>query len=74
MPVIRIEVPMTRDEAKKIFALYQNGAKHRRSEDAALDEAWKRGRTPTGHIRFVGLTNGQPPSLKYDVTVHTDLT
>lgn len=73
MPVIRVELPSTRDEAKKILALYQKGAKHRHSEDAAIDEAWKRGRTPTGRIRFAGLTNGQPPSLKYDVTVHTEL-
>lgn len=73
MPVIRVELPSTRDEGKKILTMYQNGNKHRRSEDAALDEAWKRGRTPTGRVRFAGLTNGQPPSLKYDVTVHTEL-
>ncbi|GAA3283097.1 hypothetical protein GCM10020260_11290 [Nesterenkonia halobia] len=73
MPVMRIEIPTTRDEAKKILALYEGNSKHRRSEDLAIDEAWKHDRTPTGRIWFAGLTNGQPPSLKFDVEVHTNL-
>ncbi len=31
------------------------------------------GRTPTGKVHFFGLTNGQPPDLKFDVEVYPDL-
>ena len=70
---IRIEIPATRDEAKKIVALYQNGSKHGQSEEMALEEAWRKGWTPSGRVRFAGITNGQPPNLKYDVAVYPDI-
>lgn len=73
MPVIRVEIPTTRDDAKRVFALYRAGSKYRGGEEAAVEEAWRLGRTPTGAVHFAGLTNGQPPSLKYDVAVHTEL-
>jgi hypothetical protein len=72
VPVVRVELSATRDEAKKIFALYQKGSKDRDSEERAIEEAWARGRTPTGELRFVGLTHGNPPDLMFDVSVHSD--
>jgi len=74
MPVVRIELPSTREEASKILTLYQKGFKHRQSEDVAIDEVWSQGHTPTGDIKFAGITNGQPPRLKYDVTIYPNLT
>lgn len=73
MPVIRIEIPTSRDEAKKILALYEKGSRHQRLEYRAINDAWNRGHTPTGRVHFVGITNGQPPNLKFDVHVYSDL-
>lgn len=73
MPLIRIEMPSTRDEAKRLLAQYESGARDLAWEERVVDEAWRRGRTPTGRVRFVGVTNGQPPSLKFDVEVHPEV-
>ncbi|WP_312349377.1 hypothetical protein [Actinomyces sp.] len=73
MPTIRVELTSTREEGRRILALHHSGAHHRPGEEAAIEQAWKQGRTPTGAVHFAGLTNGQPPRLKYDVTVHPDI-
>lgn len=44
------------------------------SRDAARDEVWRRGRTPAADPVFVGITNGEPVRLIYDVDVYPDTT
>jgi hypothetical protein len=45
---------------------------HRESREAARAEAWRRGWTPAGEPVFVGVTNGEPVHLMYDVEVYSD--
>nr|WP_157527379.1 hypothetical protein [Kibdelosporangium sp. MJ126-NF4]CEL14512.1 hypothetical protein [Kibdelosporangium sp. MJ126-NF4]CTQ88877.1 hypothetical protein [Kibdelosporangium sp. MJ126-NF4] len=54
--------------------VYQAGQIHRESRDAARDEVWRRGRTPAADPVFVGITNGEPVRLIYDVDVYPDTT
>ena len=39
--------------------------------DEATDETWRAGYTPVGRPVFVGLTNGEPISYRFDVPVDT---
>ena len=48
------------------------GRIHRESRDAARTEAWRLGRTPAGEPVFVGVSNGEPVRLQYDVEVYPE--
>lgn len=72
MPVIRIELDSDRDRAKRFHERVQRGEPFTQERDAVIEEAWGRGYTPTGEVHYRGRTNGQPPSLKFDVEVRID--
>ncbi|WP_166850824.1 hypothetical protein [Isoptericola sp. BMS4] len=74
MPMVRIELRATdRAEAQRVVRAYADGGRHRPSDDAALDEVARLGRTPAGRPRCVGMTNGQPTYLKFDVEVYPEV-
>ncbi|WP_239145860.1 hypothetical protein [Actinoplanes couchii] len=52
------------------MALHLAGRVHRESVEAARAEVWRHGRTPAGEPVFVGVSNGEPVRLLYDVEVH----
>jgi hypothetical protein len=54
--------------------LHQADKAHHESRDAARAEAWRRGWTPAGEPVFVGVTNGEPVRLLYDVVVYPGTT
>ncbi|SNY62162.1 hypothetical protein [Paractinoplanes atraurantiacus] len=72
MPLVRVQIASTRGAAKKVLALHQAGKVDRPSRDAARDEVIRLGRTPAGEPVFVGVTNGEPVHLLYDVRVYLD--
>lgn len=72
MPVIRVELASDRERAKSFDERVRRGGRFPKERDLALEEAWTRGYTPTGEVHYRGRTNGQPPSLKFDVEVHID--
>ncbi|MFF5987303.1 hypothetical protein [Prauserella flavalba] len=74
MPLLRIELDSDKQTARRILRLYQSGQLHRESRDAAREGVWRRGRTPAAEPVFVGITNGEPARLIYDVEVHPDTT
>ncbi|MDO3703179.1 hypothetical protein Q3W71_16020 [Micromonospora sp. C28SCA-DRY-2] len=74
MALMRIQLDTDRATARRVLALHQAGRIHRESRDAARDEVWRRGRTPAGEPVFVGLTNGHPVRLIYDVEVYPETT
>ncbi len=74
MPKLRIELlAADRDEAKAVVAAYADSGTHRSSEDTVLAEVWRLGRTPAGRPECVGMTNGSPTYLKFDVGVYADV-
>ncbi|MER7893228.1 hypothetical protein ABTX15_25740 [Micromonospora sp. NPDC094482] len=70
MPLIRIQLESDRTTARRVLELHRAGRIHRESRDAARAEAWRLGRTPAGEPVFVGVTNGVPVRLLYDVEVY----
>jgi hypothetical protein len=68
--LIRIQVDSDRGTARRVLELHQAGKVHRESRDAARDEVWRLGHTPAREPVFVGVTNGEPVRLLYDVEVH----
>lgn len=72
MPVIRIELASDRERARSLHDRVRRGGQYPQERELVLDEAWSRGYTPTGEVHYRGRTNGQPPSLKFDVEVHLD--
>ncbi|XVU26079.1 hypothetical protein ACQPZJ_03185 [Actinoplanes sp. CA-054009] len=70
MAVVRVQVTSTRGAAKKVLALHRAGRVDRPSRDAAREEVVRLGRTPAAEPVFVGVTNGEPVHLLYDVEVH----
>jgi hypothetical protein len=50
------------------------GERGAESRDAARAEVWRRGRTPAAEPVFVGVTNGEPVRLLYDVEIYPDTT
>ncbi|KXK58407.1 hypothetical protein AWW66_29970 [Micromonospora rosaria] len=72
MPLLRIAVDSDRATARRVLELHLAGKVHRPSRDTARDEVWRRGRTPAAEPVFVGVTNGAPVRLLYDVQVHSD--
>lgn len=74
MPMLRIEIAATDQiEAKRIQSVYQRGERNVKLDDEATDEAWRAGYTPVGRPVFVGLTNGEPLSYRFDVPVETSV-
>ncbi|OZV77304.1 hypothetical protein CA850_24110 [Micromonospora echinospora] len=71
---MRIQLESDRATARRVMALHLADKVHRESRDAARAEVWRRGRTPAGEPIFVGVTNGEPVRLLYDVEVHCDTT
>ncbi|MEV4539171.1 hypothetical protein AB0J82_35910 [Asanoa sp. NPDC049518] len=74
VPLMRVQLDTDRATARRVLDLHRAGGVHRESRDAALDEIWRRGHTPAGEPVFVGLTNGDPVHLVYDVLVHSGTT
>jgi hypothetical protein len=74
MPLMRIQLDSDKYTARRVRDLHQEGKIHHESRDAARDEVWRRGRTPAADPVFVGITNGEPVRLIYDVDVYSDTT
>jgi hypothetical protein len=74
VPMLRIELNSDKQTARRIMQLHQAGKVHRESRETARQEVLRRGRTPAGEPRFVGITNGEPARLVYDVPVYPDVT
>ncbi|MBK1783613.1 hypothetical protein [Prauserella cavernicola] len=72
MPLLRVQVDSDKQTARRILELYKSGRGHHESRLAALDEVRRRGRLPAGEPIFVGITNGEPARLIYDVEVDLD--
>lgn len=74
MPLLRIHLESDRATARRIMALHRADRVHHESREAARTEAWRRGWTPAGEPVFVGVTNGEPVQLLYDVEVYSETT
>ncbi|GIE33704.1 hypothetical protein Ait01nite_067490 [Actinoplanes italicus] len=72
MPVMRIQLDSDRQAARRIMNLHLAGRSDRASVDAAREAVWRHGRTPAGEPVFVGVTNGEPVRLLYDVEVYLE--
>ena len=72
MPLLRIQIDSDRATARRVMQLHLAGRVHRESREAARDEAWRLGRAPAGDPVFVGVTNGEPVRLQYDVEVRLE--
>jgi hypothetical protein len=72
MAVLRIEIPSDRSTARRVLKLHLAGQVHRETRDAARDRVWRLGRTPAGEPVFVGVSEGEPVGLLYEVEVHSD--
>ncbi len=73
MPVIRIQLDSDRSTARRVVELHRAGKIHRESRDAARAQVWCHGRTPAGEPVFIGVTNGHPVRLLYEVEVYVDV-
>ncbi len=72
MPLLRIQVDSDRATARRVLDLHRAGKIHHDSREEARAETWRRGRTPAGEPVFVGVTNGAPVRLMYDVEVYPE--
>lgn len=72
MPVIRVELDSDRVHAKRFHERVRRGEPFPQERQLVIEEAWRRGFTPTGAVHYRGRTNGQPPALKFDVVVRLD--
>ncbi|MBE1876600.1 hypothetical protein [Myceligenerans pegani] len=70
MPLVRIEISVDgRDEARRIMARFADGKTDPTVEQEVLDAVWAQGRVPRGRPICLGMTNGRPVRLKFDVDV-----
>lgn len=70
MPLVRIEISVDgRDEARRIMARFADGKTDPAVEREVLDAVWAQGRVPRGRPVCLGMTNGRPVHLKFDVEV-----
>ncbi|WP_229071191.1 hypothetical protein [Actinoplanes sp. DH11] len=69
---MRVQLESDRTTARKVLKLHLAGRAHIESREAARDRVRQRGRTPAADPVFVGVTNGVPPRLLYDVEVHLE--
>jgi hypothetical protein len=70
MPLTRIQLESDKYSARRVLELHLVGKVDHDSRNAARDEAWRRGYTPAAEPVFVGITNGEPVRLIYDVEVY----
>ncbi|MEU4625768.1 hypothetical protein AB0G04_38065 [Actinoplanes sp. NPDC023801] len=71
---MRIQLDSDRRTARRVMNLHLAGRGDRDSADAAREAVWRHGRTPAGEPVFVGVTNGEPVRLLYDVEVYLEAT
>ena len=71
---MRVQLDSDRSTARRVMALHAAGKIHRESRDAARAEVWRHGRTPAGEPVFVGISNGEPVRLIYEVEVYWNTT
>ncbi|MFD1086054.1 hypothetical protein [Micromonospora andamanensis] len=71
---MRVYLDSDKYTARRVLELHQAGKVHHESRNAARDEVWRRGRTPAAEPVFVGITNGEPVWLTYDVEVYSETT
>lgn len=74
MVVMRIQLECDRVTARRVLALHREGRAHWESRRAAEAEARRLGRTPAGEPVFMGVSNGEPARLQYDVPVYPEST
>ncbi|MCG5462440.1 hypothetical protein MED01_000542 [Micromonospora sp. MED01] len=75
MPLLRIHLDTDRGTARRVLQLHQEGRAHHESLEAAREQVWRQGHTPSGDPVFVGVTNGRRDvQLLYDVDVYSDAT
>ncbi|SCE67720.1 hypothetical protein [Micromonospora chokoriensis] len=73
MPLLRVHLDSDRSTSRRVLQLHQQGKIHHESREAAREQVWRRGHTPTGDPIFVGVTNGRRDvQLLYDVEVYSD--
>jgi hypothetical protein len=72
VPVIRVQLESDRGTARKVMAAHLAGRPHVESREKARAWVWDHGRTPAADPVFVGVTNGDPVRLLYDVEVHLE--
>ena len=70
MALMRIQLASDRRTARRVMDLHLAGKVHHESREAARAEVWRHGRTPAAEPVFVGVTNGEPVRLLYDVEVY----
>lgn len=73
MPLVRVELDVDRERAKKVFERYRSGRTDRELQERATAAVWARGHTPIDEPRFVGLTHGEPRRVVFDVEVDRDV-
>lgn len=71
---MRVQVNTDRSTARRVLELHRAGKVHKDSRDAARADVWRRGWTPAAEPVFVGVTNGDPLRLLYDVEVYPETT
>ncbi|GAB7043901.1 MULTISPECIES: hypothetical protein [Catenuloplanes] len=74
MPLLRIQLDTDRNTARRVVDLHRRGGTHPESRAAAEAEVWRKGHTPAAAPIFVGITNGEPVRLIYDVEVYPAVT
>ena len=55
------------------MARFANGKTDPVIEQRVLDAVWKQGRVPRGRPVCLGMTNGRPVNLKFDVNVTPEI-
>jgi hypothetical protein len=74
VPLLRVQVESDRTTARRVMRLHRADKVDHGSREAARGEARRRGWTPAAEPVFVGVTNGHPVRLLYDVEVYPDAT
>jgi hypothetical protein len=69
---MRVHVDSDPGTARRVLRLHQAGKIHHASRDAAREAVVRRGRTPAGEPVFVGVSNGRPIRLYYEVEVYPE--
>lgn len=74
MPTMRVQLRAEdREQARRVLDRYAAGDRHPAWDDAALAEVRRLRRTPRGDPRCVGMTNGSPVRLMFDVEVYAEI-
>ncbi|OLT48276.1 hypothetical protein BJF85_13640 [Saccharomonospora sp. CUA-673] len=74
MPTMRVHLRAAdREDARRVLDHYLAGGHDPLWDDAVLEEVRRLGRTPSGAPRCVGMTNGRPVDLMFDVEVYAEI-